>query len=220
MLNLAILGLLSEQDLHGYELRKRLAELLVERLPVSFGSIYPALAKLERGGRVKVVTEVTLPVPAAPMSGSLAGELAAFKAELGHRSAQGGLAEASEGKRGSRRKKVYGITDQGREHLHELLTTAEAGDRDFAVLVAFCHHLRPAERLALFERRRDEMVTRRANRQPSTQTSGRVNRYLRSLIDHDMETIDADLAWIDRLIEAERSRLGEMSPESQGEPRS
>jgi DNA-binding PadR family transcriptional regulator len=210
MLNLAILGLLSEQDLHGYELRKRLAELPVKRLSVSFGSIYPALAKLERAGMVKAVTQVSVPVPTAPMSGSLAGELAAFRA---NRSSLG----SNEGKRGARGKKVYGLTDRGREQLHELLTTTDAGDRDFPVLVAFCHQLRPAERLELFERRRQDLVSRRGQGQPSTQLSERVNRYLRSLNDHDTEVADADLAWIDRLIAAERAGLGEALPKPQGE---
>ena len=56
MIDLAILGLLKEQDLHGYELRKRLGELrrrCVRR--VSFGSLYPALARLEAAGAVKAV---------------------------------------------------------------------------------------------------------------------------------------------------------------------
>src|SRR5580692_8888230 len=51
VLELAILGLLKEQDLHGYELKKRLAETLgPASTAVSFGSLYPALARLERAG--------------------------------------------------------------------------------------------------------------------------------------------------------------------------
>lgn len=214
MLTLAILGLLSEHDLHGYELRKRLAELPLKRLSVSFGSIYPALAKLERGGLVKAVTQVTVPVPAAPMSGSLAGELAAFRS--GRTSL--GTAEGNDPKRGNRGKKVYGITEPGREQLRERLTTAEPDDRDFPVLVAFCHLLGPAERLALFERRRTELVSRREQQLPSTQLAERVNRYMRSLIDHDTEVVDAETAWIERLIAAERARAGEAPPVPQGEP--
>ncbi|OWY59486.1 PadR family transcriptional regulator, partial [cyanobacterium TDX16] len=45
MIELAILGLLTDQDLHGYELKKRLSELLGVRSGVSFGSLYPALAR-------------------------------------------------------------------------------------------------------------------------------------------------------------------------------
>src|ERR1019366_9737857 len=46
VLELAILGLLKEQDLHGYELKKRLAETLGLGSGVSFGSLYPALGRL------------------------------------------------------------------------------------------------------------------------------------------------------------------------------
>ena len=50
MLDLAILGLLEERDLHGYEIRRQLRESLGLLANVSFGSIYPALTRLERVG--------------------------------------------------------------------------------------------------------------------------------------------------------------------------
>ena len=53
MLDLAVLGLLEENDLHGYELRKRLGDLLGLRLAISFGSLYPALGRLEKAGLVE-----------------------------------------------------------------------------------------------------------------------------------------------------------------------
>src|SRR5258705_6778616 len=78
MIDLAILGLLKEQELHGYELRKRLGDVPGARSSVvSFGSLYPALARLEKAGMVKAVEANTRPTP-VPSSGSLAGELAAF----------------------------------------------------------------------------------------------------------------------------------------------
>src|SRR5512132_1295813 len=99
MLDLAVLGLLDEHDLHGYELRKRLGDLLGLRLAISFGSLYPALGRLEKAGLVKAVSSrPATPAPRAPMSGSLAGELAAFRAQ--RRAAAGGS-------RGGRGKKVY-----------------------------------------------------------------------------------------------------------------
>ncbi len=55
MLELAILGLLKEQELHGYELKKRLAETMGSGTGVSFGSLYPALARLEKADAVRVV---------------------------------------------------------------------------------------------------------------------------------------------------------------------
>lgn len=55
MLELAILGLLKEQELHGYELKKRLADTVGPGHGVSFGSIYPALGRLEKAGAVAIV---------------------------------------------------------------------------------------------------------------------------------------------------------------------
>lgn len=53
MLELAILGLLKEREMHGYELRKQLGQRLGFFWSVSFGSIYPTLKKLERRGFVE-----------------------------------------------------------------------------------------------------------------------------------------------------------------------
>jgi len=53
VLDLAILGLLKEQPMHGYELRKQLSQKLGFFWTVSFGSLYPTLAKLERRGVVE-----------------------------------------------------------------------------------------------------------------------------------------------------------------------
>ena len=50
VLEFAILGLLHESPLHGYELRKRLNILLGHFRAFSYGSLYPCLAKLERAG--------------------------------------------------------------------------------------------------------------------------------------------------------------------------
>jgi len=47
VIEMALLGLLQDQDLHGYELRKRLTALVGLRGAISFGSLYPALARLE-----------------------------------------------------------------------------------------------------------------------------------------------------------------------------
>ena len=47
MLEIAVLGLLKEQPLHGYELKKRLSETLGFLWGVSYGSLYPALRRLD-----------------------------------------------------------------------------------------------------------------------------------------------------------------------------
>ncbi len=58
MLELAILGLLKESSMHGYQLKKRLAETLGSFWQVSYGSLYPALKRLQREGAV----EMTFPM--------------------------------------------------------------------------------------------------------------------------------------------------------------
>ncbi len=47
LLELAILGALKEKPMHGYELKKRLSYLLGHLWKISFGSLYPALKRLE-----------------------------------------------------------------------------------------------------------------------------------------------------------------------------
>ncbi|MGW5667929.1 PadR family transcriptional regulator [Micromonospora sp. NPDC003776] len=52
MLELSILGFLGEGPLHGYELKARIARLAGYARPVSDGSLYPAINRLERAGLV------------------------------------------------------------------------------------------------------------------------------------------------------------------------
>jgi DNA-binding PadR family transcriptional regulator len=200
MLELAILGLLDENDLHGYELRKRLGDLLGLRLAISFGSLYPALGRLEKAGLVKAVSNRPAPTaPRIPMSGSLAGELAAFGAQ---RRAAGVAGRVGRGARG---KKVYGITGAGRQRLVELLADPDVSDdKAFPLRVAFCRNLPPAGRVALFERRRAELA-QRADVQPADPAGRRVNTYLRSLRERDRAALGADIAWLDRLIADEKA---------------
>jgi DNA-binding PadR family transcriptional regulator len=195
MIELAVLGLLKEQDLHGYELRKRLSELPGGRSAISFGSLYPALNRLERGGLVKAVEANTRTDRPAPSSGSLVGELAAFRAR--HLPASGG-----------RSKKVYGITPGGEAHLVERLTDSQPSDeRTFALKVAFCRHLTTAQRLELFERRRAEQLARIDERRRGPERT--LDRYVRTLRERDDAYLSNDLAWLERLIADEAAQMEE-----------
>jgi DNA-binding PadR family transcriptional regulator len=195
MIDLAILGLLDEQDLHGYELKKQLAELVGSRSGISFGSLYPALARLEKAGAVKAVEALSPTEPTIPMTGALSGELAAFRARIGRPA------------RSRRTKKVYGITEVGRQRLRELLVDEATDDRTFAVQVAFCGALSADQRLARFEQRKAELNRRLAQR--SRAGDGRTDTYRRSLREHDTRTITHDLTWIDELIDAARAELAD-----------
>ncbi|MGH3744961.1 MAG: PadR family transcriptional regulator, partial [Mycobacteriales bacterium] len=54
MLDLAVLGLLQEAPLHGYELRKRLNSSLGSLRAFSYGSLYPCLRRLQAAGLITV----------------------------------------------------------------------------------------------------------------------------------------------------------------------
>jgi hypothetical protein len=96
---------------------------------------------------------------------------------------------------------VYGITESGEARLLECLAERNVDDRTFAVQVAFCRHLPPADRLALFEARRAALATRLDETRPAKS----LDRYLRSLRDRDAFAITHDIAWLDDLIATERS---------------
>jgi DNA-binding PadR family transcriptional regulator len=53
VLEVAILGLLKERPMHGYELKKRLSYMLGHFWTVSYGSLYPALKRLEKSGSIE-----------------------------------------------------------------------------------------------------------------------------------------------------------------------
>jgi DNA-binding PadR family transcriptional regulator len=201
MLELAILGLLKEQELHGYELKKRLSAAFGPFSSVSFGSLYPALARLEAAGAVQAVEALEPPArgPAIPMTGSMTGEAAAFRARR-------------EPKRGGRAKKVYGITARGEALFEELLAAESASgddDRAFNLKLAFCRYLPPDARLGLLERRRAHLVERLARARASIRAGReRMDAYTRSLMEHGTEATERDISWLDSLIATERRQGG------------
>ncbi|MHB8506469.1 MAG: PadR family transcriptional regulator [Acidimicrobiales bacterium] len=194
MLELAILGLLKEQDLHGYELKKRLSDTLGSGSAVSFGSLYPALGRLERAGAVRSL-EPPLDAPPIPQTGSLGGELAAFRAR------------GAGGRRG-RSRKVYRITARGEELFVELLADEGGPAEDarlFTLRLAFARYLSDDARLGMLEHRRFQLVERlnRSGARART-TKDKLDAYLHSLLEHDREATEHDLSWIERLIARER----------------
>ena len=199
MLDLAILGLLQEQPLHGYELRKRLGETLGSMWGFSYGSLYPALRRLEREGAIEIVdpTAAAAPIPA---TGSLDGDLAAARRRL-------------TGKPSRRTRKAYRITEPGAARLVELLLAEDAPDdeRTFAVKLVFCGHLAPDARVALLERRRTALADRLARARRSGGARG--DRYARSLFEHRTQATQRDLEWIDALIAAESRDEPELTTE-------
>ena len=185
MLDLAVLGLLKEGDLHGYELNKRLKSL-VGGYANSYGALYPALARLERRGWVS--------------STAVAPDIA--KEETPEGQARRNRKRSTRAKSG-RTRKVYQITEAGEDHLLELLQEDANNERRFRLQLAFCRFLTPDRRLALFELRRAHLVSLQAmaRRDPVQST----DPYVRSLFQRDQERREHDLAWLDRLIADEHS---------------
>lgn len=222
MLELAVLGLLKEQQLHGYELKKRLTEALGPFSSVSFGSLYPALNRLETAGAVEAVPSADLPDDpprvSVPMTGSIAGEAAAFRARRAAASAASGRRSEP---RSARTRKVYAITDRGQQLFEELLEAESAGDddRSFNLKLAFCRFLPPDRRLRLLERRRAQLEDRLDRTRTSMRgRRDRMDTYTQSLIDHGTEAAERDISWLDRLIAIERqAKPGLANPDLGGQ---
>ena len=202
MLELAILGLLKEQELHGYELKRRLTQMLGLFSSVSFGSLYPALSRLETAGAVQAV-DTPPATPPIPATGSLSGELAAFRTRHG-------------AARGGRGKKVYQVTPRGEDLFEELLaadTQSSEDERQFRLRLAFARYLPPEARLGLLERRRALLVERLAQARAGVRGGReRLDSYTRSLFEHSTESTERDISWLDRLIAAERTQQRRSRP--------
>jgi DNA-binding PadR family transcriptional regulator len=65
-IELAVLGLLHEGPMHGYELRKRLNLMLGWGRVLSYGSLYPTLKKMLRGSLIEETTATITPVTRRP----------------------------------------------------------------------------------------------------------------------------------------------------------
>jgi DNA-binding PadR family transcriptional regulator len=189
-----VIGVLKEHVAHGYELKKRMAELAGGSGGVSFGSLYPALNRLELAGAVRTIDHAR-PRLVGSMTGAISSELAALRHQR-----KAATTEPKSGRRDEKRnRKVYGITDKGETRLRELLVNANpSDDRAFHVQVAFCRFLEPIARLGLFERRRAYLTTELAKRRRPSDTPT-TDPYLRSLKERDITTLTDDLGWLDEL---------------------
>jgi len=225
VLEMAVLGLLKDQELHGYELKKRLNETLGPLSRISFGSLYPALRRLSRAGAIEVVEGGMVRPLSSPTTGSLSGELAAFRA----RRALSQLGSTRAGAEDRRARKVYRITPEGEALFSRLLAESDDpksggsdDDRSFNMRLAFARHMAADDRIGLLERRRAALVERLDRARAAVRTGReRWDRYTRSMAEHSTEATERDISWIDRLIEAERLELGRAgittnNPELQG----
>ena len=181
MLEFAILGLLQQSPMHGYELRKELAQVLGGLRTISFGSLYPALKRLHAAGYLTTDEPdrgALLPADAPPLTGR-------------------------------RGKVVYRITAEGKERFQELVEQSgpEAYDDGglFGVRLAFFRHTAADVRLRILEGRRRTVEQQREGLRTSlARTRQRLDQYTLELQRHGLESVDREVRWLSELIDNER----------------
>lgn len=193
VLETAVLGLLNEAPLHGYELRKRLSLALGPFRALSYGSLYPALRRLTERGHITVAQD-------HPRAAS----------DLGDDGESGREPRPALTKVGRRGRIVYQLTADGKEHLHTLLTTAGPAtweDDHFDVRFALFAQTDAETRLRILEGRRTRLAERLETiREAAARTWSRADEYTRELQRFGQEKVEREVDWIDRLIRTERSR--------------
>ncbi len=177
-LELAVLGLLHETPMHGYELRKRVTSLLGWGRVLSYGSLYPCLKQLLRDGLIAEDT-AHLETPAVP--------------------------GARAGRRG---KIVYKLSADGKERFATLVSAAGPSaweDDNFGVHFAFFGDTSRETRLRILEGRRSRLEERLEGVRTSLARSReRVNAYTLELQRHGLESGEREVRWLTELIDSER----------------
>ena len=178
MLELAVLGLLHESPLHGYELRQRLKATLGTFRAFSYGSLYPTLRRMKDAGFIaEDEGDADVVAGAPPLTGR-------------------------------RGKVVYKLTADGKERLAELLAEAGPSaweDETFGVHFAFFGQTDPEVRVRILEGRRTRLEERREGvRSSLARTRSRLDRYTLQLQEHGLESVEREVRWLTELIETER----------------
>jgi DNA-binding PadR family transcriptional regulator len=181
VLEFAILGLLQQSPMHGYELRKELAAVLGGLRSISYGSLYPALKRLQAAGLI--ASDDPTPRSLLPAD-----------------------APALTGRRG---KVVYTITAEGKERFHELVSSTgpEAYDDEgrFGVHLAFFRHTAADVRLRILEGRRRTVERQRDRLMDSLRrTQEKLDRYTLELQRHGLDSVDREVRWLTELIDSEK----------------
>jgi DNA-binding PadR family transcriptional regulator len=181
VLELAILGLLIEAPVHGYELRKQLiTKLGAFRAAISYGSLYPTLRRLREQG---FITENT------PDSATAQDDIPVMTSRRG--------------------RVVYAITAEGKERFGEML--AQAGpetfdDPAFGIHFAFFSRTDRQTRLRILEGRRRRVEERREGlRDVLARAAERLDAYTLELQRHGLEAAEREVRWLEELIATERS---------------
>src|ERR1041384_3001171 len=178
MLDFAILGLLHEAPMHGYELRKRLFDMLGTLRAFSYGSLYPTLRRLLKAGLI---------------------------VEDDQREPEDERAARTWNKRA---KRVYKLSAEGKERFAEMLADVGPqayDDEGFGVHMAFFSRT-PAEiRMRILEGRRRRVEERREGLRASMARAGeQIDRYTRELHRLGLEHSEREVRWLNELIATEQ----------------
>jgi DNA-binding PadR family transcriptional regulator len=191
-LELAVLGLLKEGAMHGYELSKRLRFTLGPLYTVSYGSLYPCLKRLGAAGMVRERHDETDDAKPKRLrtrrTASEAGPIATTRGTT------------------RRARKVYEITAEGETFFFQQLEQGAVYDTDrFQTRFAFFRYLPNEMRIRLLEHRKAYLEEKLAEFDETLRaTRERMDAYSRSLIDHSVETTQTDIRWLQGLIDEER----------------
>ena len=179
MLEFAVLGLLHESPMHGYELRKRLNALLGMFRAFSYGSLYPSLRRMREAGWIS---------EDAPDRSS---------------------AEGNRPLTSRRGKVVYKLTAEGKERFQELLAEVGPDayeDEGFGVHFAFFAQTDAAVRMRILEGRRRRVEERREGlRAALSRTRERLDNYTLELQRHGLDSVDREVRWLNELIASEQA---------------
>jgi len=183
-LELAVLGLLHERPMHGYELRKQLNVVLGWGRVLSYGSLYPALKKMLKAGWI--VEHVTTPEVVAP-----------------------GAAGVTRGAAVSRRQRiVYELTELGNDRFAKLMSDTGPSsweDDNFDVRFAFFGRTDREIRLRILEGRRARLQERLSRAQQQLAATTERDTYAAELQRHGLESVEREVLWLSDLITAERA---------------
>jgi DNA-binding PadR family transcriptional regulator len=180
VLDLAILGLLHESPMHGYELRKRLTTTLgAFRAAISYGSLYPTLRRLQTAGWITEEAAAERTDPEIPPLTSRRGRV------------------------------VYKITAEGKERFQALLAETGPEtyeDTGFGVHFAFFARTDVDTRLRILEGRRRKVEERREGmRRALSRAAERLDAYTLELQRHGLDACEREVRWLEELIATERS---------------
>ena len=176
VLELAVLGILHETPMHGYELRKRLNSLLGAFRAFGYGSLYPALKDLLGKGLIaeETVADRGRPADRPTRRSKIVYRLTADgKERLNDLLAQSGPASWE--------------------------------DDGFGVHFAFFGLTQADIRLRILEGRRSRLEERLEGfRAAATRTRERVDSYTLELQRHGLESVEREVRWLNELIASER----------------